>query len=103
MAAQVQLERDGDILVVSVDNPPINAASAEVRGGLLAAIETLRGDDGLSGAVLKDGVALERGAGRIHDHYASRLRGGKLKTSVAAACDWPRAAQSARSSRSCPS
>ncbi|MDR7151931.1 3-hydroxyacyl-CoA dehydrogenase [Hydrogenophaga palleronii] len=48
----MHLERDGDIAVIVIDNPPINAGSAAVRQGLMAAIETLRTDDTLQGAVL---------------------------------------------------
>ncbi|WP_140636743.1 3-hydroxyacyl-CoA dehydrogenase NAD-binding domain-containing protein [Methylibium rhizosphaerae] len=52
MNARVRLERDGDIAVVVIDNPPVNAGSAAVRGGLLDAMETLRRDHTLRGAVL---------------------------------------------------
>jgi 3-hydroxyacyl-CoA dehydrogenase len=52
MTTPVQLERDGEIAVIVIDNPPINAGSAVVRQGLMAAIETLRTDDTLQGAVL---------------------------------------------------
>jgi len=52
MTARVHLERDGEIAVIVIDNPPINAGSAAVRQGLMAAIETLRSDDTLHGAVL---------------------------------------------------
>jgi 3-hydroxyacyl-CoA dehydrogenase len=52
MNARVHLERDGGIAVIVIDNPPINAGSAAVRQGLMAAIETLRTDDTLQGAVL---------------------------------------------------
>lgn len=52
MTARVHLERDGAIAVIVIDNPPINAGSAAVRRGLMAAIETLRTDDTLQGAVL---------------------------------------------------
>jgi 3-hydroxyacyl-CoA dehydrogenase len=52
MTARVHLERDGAIAVIVIDNPPINAGSAAVRQGLMAAIETLRTDDTLQGAVL---------------------------------------------------
>lgn len=48
----VRLERDGHIAVIVIDNPPINAGSAAVREGLLAAIATLKYDDSLQGAVL---------------------------------------------------
>ena len=49
---RVRLERDGDIAVIVIDNPPINAGSAAVREGLMAAIATLESDVSLHGAVL---------------------------------------------------
>ncbi len=49
---RVRLERDGDVAVIVIDNPPINAASAAVREGLMAAIATVKADDGLHAAVL---------------------------------------------------
>ena len=52
MTARVLLERDGEIAVIVIDNPPINAGSAVVRQGLMAAIESLCSDDTLQGAVL---------------------------------------------------
>lgn len=35
----------------------------------------------------QDGAALERGAARVRDHYAARVRAGKLKADSAAACE----------------
>jgi 3-hydroxyacyl-CoA dehydrogenase len=52
MNARVHLERDGDVAVVIIDNPPINAGSAEVRRGLLEAVESVRRDDGIVAGVL---------------------------------------------------
>ncbi|MBU6256834.1 MAG: enoyl-CoA hydratase/isomerase family protein [Burkholderiales bacterium] len=49
---RVSLERDGDIAVIVIDNPPINAGSAAVRKGLMAAITTVESDDSLQAAVL---------------------------------------------------
>ncbi|GAA0769874.1 3-hydroxyacyl-CoA dehydrogenase NAD-binding domain-containing protein [Ideonella azotifigens] len=49
---RVRLERDGDIAVIVIDNPPINAGSAAVREGLMSAIATVRAEDSLRGAVL---------------------------------------------------
>jgi 3-hydroxyacyl-CoA dehydrogenase len=49
---RVRVERDGDVAVVVIDNPPVNAGSTAVRQGLLVAIETLRKDPSLVGAVL---------------------------------------------------
>ena len=39
MSSRIHLERDDDVAVIVIDNPPINAGSAEVCGGLL-----VRGD-----------------------------------------------------------
>ena len=52
MTSPVRLERDGDIAVIVIDNPPVNAGSAAVRQGLLNAVHTLRDDATLQGAVL---------------------------------------------------
>lgn len=50
--AAVRLERDGDIAVIVIDNPPVNAGSTAVRAGLLAAIRKFETDDALHAAVL---------------------------------------------------
>ena len=52
MAGQVHLERDGDIAVLVIDNPPVNAGSHDIRKGLLAAIAEVEADDRVCGAVL---------------------------------------------------
>lgn len=46
------MERDADVAVIIIDNPPINAGSAEVRHGLLVAIAALTNDPSLRAAVL---------------------------------------------------
>jgi hypothetical protein len=40
----VQMRRDGEIAVVTVDNPPINALKYEVRAGILDAFTKENGD-----------------------------------------------------------
>ncbi len=52
MKPVVRLERTGDVLVVVIDHPPVNALSADVRQGLISAMKTLREDVALSAAVL---------------------------------------------------
>ena len=37
-----RIERDGEIALVVVHNPPVNTITAEVRAGLGEALETLR-------------------------------------------------------------
>ena len=48
----MHLERDGDVAVIVIDNPPINAGSADVRRGLLEAVELVKSDDSIVAAVL---------------------------------------------------
>jgi len=50
--AAVHLERDGDVAVIVIDNPPINAGSTEVRAGVLAAVREAGADAGIAGIVI---------------------------------------------------
>lgn len=52
MTAKIRLERDGDVGVIVIDNPPVNAGSAAVRAGLLAAITSIDTDPSLVGGLL---------------------------------------------------
>lgn len=56
--AQVEYCRDGDIAVITIENPPVNVISQAVRAGLIAALDRLKGDSAATGAVL-------RGAGGV--------------------------------------
>lgn len=49
---RIRLARRGDVGVILIDNPPINAGSHEVREGLLAAIRNIDADPTLAGVVL---------------------------------------------------
>ena len=49
---KVAVERDGDVLVVLIDNPPINAGSLAVRRGVRDAMAMLAEDPALRAAVL---------------------------------------------------
>lgn len=44
MGALVDLRRFGDVAVITIDNPPVNALSAAVRTGLLAALAAAQED-----------------------------------------------------------
>ncbi len=46
------VERDGDVAVITIDNPPVNALSHPVRVALLAAVESLDADPGVHAIVL---------------------------------------------------
>jgi 3-hydroxyacyl-CoA dehydrogenase len=48
----VSLKRDDAIAVISIDNPPVNAASQAVRQGLIEAIESIAADTTIRGVVL---------------------------------------------------
>ncbi|HEX6014231.1 MAG TPA: 3-hydroxyacyl-CoA dehydrogenase NAD-binding domain-containing protein [Geminicoccaceae bacterium] len=50
--AAVTVERSDGIALVLLDNPPVNALSAEVREGLLEAVRAVEADPGAVGAVL---------------------------------------------------
>ena len=48
----VSLERDGDVAVILIDNPPVNAASHAVRAGLLEALAEANADPAIGAIVL---------------------------------------------------
>lgn len=51
-AGPVRLEREGRVAVIVIDNPPVNAGSAAVRAGLLAAVGRVDADPSASAAVV---------------------------------------------------
>ncbi len=52
MSELVTLTRDGDIAVITVNNPPVNALSPGVPEGIAEAIAQVASDDALKGAVM---------------------------------------------------
>jgi 3-hydroxyacyl-CoA dehydrogenase len=50
--ASVDLRRDGEIAIVTVDNPPVNALKHEVRAGLAEALGQTRDDVAIKGVVI---------------------------------------------------
>src|SRR5215472_6359605 len=50
--ASVDFQRDGEIAVVTVDNPPVNALKHEVRAGLAEALHQCRDDAAVKGVVI---------------------------------------------------
>ena len=51
-AANVLQRREGDILLVTIDNPPVNALGVDVRRGLMEAIEAADADAAVKAVVL---------------------------------------------------
>jgi 3-hydroxyacyl-CoA dehydrogenase len=52
MSALVDLARDGDIAVITVDSPPVNALKQEVRAGLVEAVRAAAADPTIRAVVL---------------------------------------------------
>ncbi len=52
MPGQVELRRDGNVAVIVVDNPPVNALSHDVRAGLIEAFTRARDDAAVEAIVL---------------------------------------------------
>ncbi|MGA7868207.1 MAG: enoyl-CoA hydratase-related protein, partial [Stellaceae bacterium] len=50
--ASVDLRRDGDVAVVTADNPPVNALKHEVRAGLAEALRQARDDAAVKAVVI---------------------------------------------------
>jgi 3-hydroxyacyl-CoA dehydrogenase len=55
MTSKIQIHHDADVMVITVNNPPINAGSTEVRKGLLDAIHLFQNDANLTAAVIIGG------------------------------------------------
>ncbi len=52
MTKSVTTTRNGDVAVITIDNPPVNALSFHVREPLMEAFETLRDDASVVAIVL---------------------------------------------------
>ena len=63
MTSPITTARDGDVLIVVSNNPPVNALGAAVRTGLDAAIDEAAGDDSIKAVVIAcDGQTFFAGA-----------------------------------------
>jgi enoyl-CoA hydratase len=52
MTGQVHLEHDGHVAVATLDNPPLNIITADMRPQVMAALETVAADDSIRCLVL---------------------------------------------------
>src|SRR5438876_8819304 len=80
MSDLVTLTRDGDIGVVTINNPPVNALSPGVLDGLIAALRTLRADDAVKGIVLNGSGKIFCGGADINEF--GKLTSGKKSLDV---------------------
>ncbi len=55
MTSKIQIHREADVMVITVNNPPINAGSTEVRQGLMDAIHLFQNDPSALAAVIIGG------------------------------------------------
>ncbi len=55
MSELVQLTRDGEIAIITIQNPPVNALSPGVPEGIVASIASIAADDTIKAAVLIGG------------------------------------------------
>ena len=90
MSPAVRLERDGDIALIFIDNPPVNASSVAVRQGLAAALAEVSGDRGISGVAII-GAGRSFIAGSDIKEFGRALPPPELPEVLAAieACPWP--------------
>ena len=62
LSQSVQLEFDGDIAIIRVDNPPVNALSHHVRQGLLDGMKQAEESDAAAIVLICDGRTFIAGA-----------------------------------------
>ncbi|RST31931.1 3-hydroxyacyl-CoA dehydrogenase [Sphingomonas ginkgonis] len=63
MTSPISTRKHGDVLIVTSNNPPVNALGAAVRQGLVAAMEQADGDDSVKAVVIHcDGQTFFAGA-----------------------------------------
>ncbi|MBL0938395.1 MAG: enoyl-CoA hydratase/isomerase family protein [Gemmatimonadaceae bacterium] len=78
----VRLVVDGDILVATIDNPPVNALGQQVRAGLLDALQQFEDSPQLRVMVLRAEGALFIGGADIRE-----FAGPRLEPLLATVCD----------------
>ena len=80
MSDLVTVTREGDIGVVTINNPPVNALSPGVIDGLITALKTLRADDAIRSIVLNGGGKIFCGGADINEF--GKLTSGKKSLDV---------------------
>ncbi|WP_433869153.1 3-hydroxyacyl-CoA dehydrogenase NAD-binding domain-containing protein [Saccharopolyspora sp. CA-218241] len=86
-AGPVRVEHDGDVAVIVLDNPPVNASTAEVRAGLLAALTATADDAGV--VLIGAGKHLMSGSDLL-EFTTEEIPGPQLPEVLAAIEDHPR-------------
>jgi len=86
--AVVDVRMDGDVAVVAMDNPPVNALGFTLRTGLMQAMAQLRGDPAVKAIVLS-GTARAFSGGADITEFGQPSRDPNLRHVIAAIEDMP--------------
>ncbi len=84
----VTVERDGDVAVVMMDNPPVNALGSALRQGLMAALDEVRGDASVKAVVLA-GTARAFSGGADITEFGSAMQDPNLRQVISAVEEMP--------------
>ena len=84
MAEVVRYETDGDVAVITVNNPPVNALSHAVRAGIKEGVERAAADESVKAvALVCDGRTFIAGAGHHRVRQAAKGARGCAEVNVA--------------------
>ena len=89
MTSKIQIHLEADVMVIAVNNPPINAGSTEVRKGLLDAIRHFQNDSNLAAAVIIGGGSTFIAGSDIKE-FSQPLAEPHLPSVIAAIEDCPK-------------
>lgn len=89
MTSKIQIHHEADVMVITVNNPPINAGSTEVRKGLLDAIHHFQNDSHLTAAVIIGGGSTFIAGSDIKE-FSQPLAEPHLPSVIAAIEDCPK-------------
>ena len=84
----VTVTRDGDVAVLTMNNPPVNALGLALRQGLMAALDALRGDASVKAIVLA-GTARAFSGGADITEFGSAMQDPNLRQVISAVEDMP--------------
>jgi 3-hydroxyacyl-CoA dehydrogenase len=89
MTSKIQIHHEEDVMVITVNNPPINTGSTEVRKGLLDAIHHFQNDSNLAAAVIIGGGSTFIAGSDIKE-FSQPLAEPHLPSVIAAIEDCPK-------------
>ena len=84
----VTVERDGDVAVVTMGNPPVNALGLALRRGIMSALDALRGDASVRAIVLA-GTARAFSGGADITEFGHAMQDPNLRQVITAIEDMP--------------